>query len=144
MLLTRWRHSVGGSAPFCLIPIRLTWTKLLLTDVLNASWRNARRNPDPNPNPNPHSNPNNRIRRNGKTPRWLGVRAHAPTSSRRRRHEKVDSAMHDARLYSYLFALVDWQDWQTDNISSTKVVKWIEATKEDNSTAYLLQLKVEY
>jgi len=40
---------VDGSAPFRLIPIRLTWTKLLLTDGLNASWRNAWRNPDPNP-----------------------------------------------------------------------------------------------
>jgi len=39
--------SFTGSAPFRLIPICLTWTKLLLTDVLKASCRNAWRNPDP-------------------------------------------------------------------------------------------------
>ena len=58
------KYEYSGSAPFRLIPIRLTWTKLLLTDVLNAWWRNAWRNPDPNPNPNP----NDRFGRNGKTP----------------------------------------------------------------------------
>ena len=45
-----------GSAPFRLIPIRLMWTKLLLTDVFNASWRNP--NPNPNPSPYPYSTPN--------------------------------------------------------------------------------------
>jgi len=49
---------LNSSAPFRLIPILLTWTKLLLTDVLNASWRNTWRNPDPKPNPNPHPKPN--------------------------------------------------------------------------------------
>jgi len=32
---------LNSSAPFCLIPIHLMWTKSLLTDILNASWRNA-------------------------------------------------------------------------------------------------------
>ena len=85
-------RSCIGSAPFRLIQICLMWTKLLLTDVLNASWRNPDPNPNPktnpnpnpnpshnhnpnpesnhnpNPNPNPNPKPNPRIRRNGKTP----------------------------------------------------------------------------
>ena len=57
--LLKIRHSTKiSSAPFRLISIHLTWTKLLLTDVLNASWRNAWCNTDPNPNPHPNPNPN--------------------------------------------------------------------------------------